>query len=177
MHYLDDRREPFPSHHEQDYTTTKISKTRAFRQTRKKDTSCFKAIGLRCFYNWFHLVAKHGSMAAAAKELGRHVNALGREIALLEESIGTSPLRSKHNKHLVLTEASQEVAKYAPVVLDSIASSSPVLNRMTQKSRFLHGMGRMPFICRKLLHASGKSTRKLKLPFNPPQKIFSSFQG
>jgi len=54
----------------------------------------------------FHAAAEAGSLTAAGERLGISQSAVSRQIAALEESLGTS-LFQRHARGLVLTEAGQ----------------------------------------------------------------------
>ena len=70
----------------------------------------------------FEAAARHGSFTRAADELGMTQAAVSYQIKLLEQRVGT-PLFLRLARHVVLTEAGQQVAPVVSQALDALSTA------------------------------------------------------
>ncbi|MFP3836014.1 LysR family transcriptional regulator, partial [Chryseobacterium sp. SIMBA_028] len=82
------------------------------------------------FYRTFLTVLRHGSLSAAARELGLTQPTVGRHIDALEQAVGTQ-LFTRSQSGLLPTEAARALAPFA----ETMASSSSALLRAASGHR------------------------------------------
>lgn len=75
-------------------------------------------------------VARHGTIAAAADQLGYTASAVSQQLSSAEKTIGVAFLE-RAGRNVVLTDAGRELVRHAEIVIDQLEQAAAAIERVT----------------------------------------------